>query len=98
MAFAVAGGRGDGCGGVVAGVVPGISEAADVAAVADEVGGDDGADPVHVGHCRVCRSHGDHDALGQRGELGVDAADLAEELEGDLAAGDTDGVDRLEAA
>jgi hypothetical protein len=36
-------------GGVVAGVVPGAREPADVTAVADQVGGDDRPDPVEVG-------------------------------------------------
>ena len=39
----------DRCGGVVAGVVTGGREAADVAGVAEDVGGHDRADTVHVG-------------------------------------------------
>ena len=91
--------RFDRCGRVVAGVVPGGREPADVAAVADQVARDDRTDTEHVGDRRVRDAA---TALSMRSmeldERLVVATDLVEELDRDPFAFDPDRVDRAELA
>src|SRR5262249_1631748 len=81
----------DGGGGVVAGVVHGAREPADVTAVADDVGADDRANPVEGGERGPGCGDGVSDAFDVGGELAIDAPDLGEEVTGQRFAL---GVDR----
>jgi hypothetical protein len=73
-------------------------EAGDVTAVADEIRGHDRPDTEHVGDGRRGRADQCRDPSLELDQLRVGAADLAEELAGETAAFDADGVGGLDAA
>ena len=79
--YAWSGGRFDRGGAVVAGVVPRGWEASRVAAVADEVRGEDWSDAEHVGDCRRRRHNRGGDACFECDEVTVRVTNLGEELD-----------------
>jgi hypothetical protein len=81
---------------VVGGVVVPVAEPTDVAAVADEHGGEDRADAEQVGNGGARGPDGIADPLVRGLELGVEAADVVEELDGQVVAGLFDGGGRGE--
>jgi len=74
-------GRFDRGGRVVAGVVPGGREPADIAAVADQVRGDDRTGAVHIGDAGPGHRDCIRDALLELREVTIDASDFGQELE-----------------
>src|SRR5215470_6089719 len=85
--LARAGGHLDRRGAVVGGEVIPAAEAGHVADVADDGGGDDGADPEQPGQAGAGRPDSDGELLPGLAQLGVDAAQVLDKGRGQLAAG-----------
>ena len=81
---AAAGAELDGCGAVVGGVAVAVREPVDVTGEADEHRRDDRPDAEHVGQGRPRGSDRSADALVRCLELFVEAADVGEELDGQV--------------
>ncbi len=75
----------DGRSAVVGRLAIAVSEAADVSGVADHRAGVDGPDAEQVCETRALRSDRQADPAVGVGELGMEAADVGEELEGQVA-------------
>ena len=74
-----------------------VGEPGDVAGVAEDDRRAQGADAVDVGDGGSRGEYGCGDALVERDELAVEAADIAEKLDGDALALGGDGLERTDA-
>jgi hypothetical protein len=83
VAFDFAAGGFDGCGAGAAGVVPDVGEAGDVAAVPEDLGGQDVADPKDVGKGGPAGGDGMGPAFAVLGQGSGEAAHVRDELAGD---------------